>query len=64
MSESDIVVEDEVGYNPLKEKAVDNDVFKCGMISNNYFNYQPVTLNQIEEAEESKTNMRPGAFVT
>ena len=67
MTESDIIVEDEPAYNRQRENAPENDGCKGGMISNNYFNYQPVTLNQIEEAEESKASgsiIRPGGVTS
>jgi hypothetical protein len=56
ITESDIVVEDEAEECHQKRNRT---ALKYGIISNNYFNYQPVTLNQIEEVksggEESKT---------
>ena len=55
MTDSDIVEED--AQEVRKDQNIENGIQKYGMIANNYFTYQPVTLNQIDEAksgEESK----------
>ena len=60
ITETDIA--DEEGENctqrdPLKAEDIGS---RYGMIANNYFTYQPVTLNQIDEVksgEESKVSI-------
>ena len=57
MTESDIVEEE--GDEARRDQKNSDETSKYGMISNKYFTYQPVTLNQIDEAqsvEESKTS--------
>jgi hypothetical protein len=58
MTESDIAYDEDGEEIVKKDKEPHQNNILCqGKISNNYFSYQPVTLNQIEEAksgEESK----------
>ena len=58
ITESDIVDEDGEENTQRDQKAEDAGS-RYGMIASNYFTYQPVTLNQIDEAksgEESKAS--------